>query len=74
MDFGPDSVRMLTDRMKKDKKVGAVSSRIHPIGSGPLIWYQVIRSFFSSPPKSLLPYSTENGICHVLLVTKNYRT
>jgi len=32
---------MLTDRMKKDKKVGAVSSRIHPIGSGPLIWYQV---------------------------------
>jgi chitin synthase len=41
VDFGPDSVRMLTDRMKKDKKVGAVSSRIHPIGSGPLIWYQV---------------------------------
>ncbi|CAF2149420.1 unnamed protein product [Rotaria magnacalcarata] len=40
VDFGPDSVRMLTDRMKKDKKVGAVSSRIHPIGSGPLIWYQ----------------------------------
>jgi hypothetical protein len=32
---------MLIDRMKKDKKVGAVSSRIHPIGSGPLIWYQV---------------------------------
>lgn len=44
VDFGPDSVRMLTDRMKKDKKVGAVSSRIHPIGSGPLIWYQVIIS------------------------------
>ena len=42
VDFGPDSVRMLIDRMKKDKKVGAVSSRIHPIGSGPLIWYQVI--------------------------------
>jgi hypothetical protein len=36
---------MLTDRMKKDKKVGAVSSRIHPIGSGPLIWYQVINNF-----------------------------
>ncbi|CAF1352654.1 unnamed protein product [Adineta steineri] len=40
VDFGPDAVRMLTDRMKKDKRVGAVSSRIHPIGSGPLIWYQ----------------------------------
>ena len=40
---------MLTDRMKKDKKVGAVSSRIHPIGSGPLIWYQVIPPSLSYP-------------------------
>jgi chitin synthase len=34
VDFGPDSVRMLVDRMKKNKKVGAASGRIHPIGSG----------------------------------------
>ena len=40
VDFGPDSVRMLIDRMKKNKQVGAVSGRVHPIGSGPLIWFQ----------------------------------
>ena len=40
VDFGPDSVRMLVDRMKKNKKVGAACGRIHPIGSGPMIWFQ----------------------------------
>lgn len=40
VDFGPDSVRMLVDRMKKNKRVGAACGRIHPIGSGPLIWFQ----------------------------------
>ncbi len=54
MDFGPDAVRMLTDRMKKDKKVGAVSSRIHPIGSGPLIWYQVNLSIIIFLDKNIL--------------------
>ena len=57
VDFGPDAVRMLTDRMKKDKKVGAVSSRIHPIGSGPLIWYQVsnLRTPSLGKPRSASP-------------------
>lgn len=40
VDFGPDSVRMLVDRMKKNKRVGAACGRVHPIGSGPLIWFQ----------------------------------
>ncbi|KAL5005076.1 hypothetical protein ScPMuIL_018532 [Solemya velum] len=40
VDFRPDAVQLLLDRMKKNKKVGAVCGRIHPIGSGPLIWYQ----------------------------------
>lgn len=40
VDFGPDSVRMLIDRMRKNKKVGAACGRIHPIGTGPLIWFQ----------------------------------
>ncbi|XP_076443597.1 chitin synthase chs-2-like [Babylonia areolata] len=40
VDFKPDSVRLLLDRMKKNKKVGAVCGRIHPIGSGPMVWYQ----------------------------------
>jgi chitin synthase len=40
VDFGPDSVRMLVDRMKKNKRVGAACGRVHPIGSGPMIWFQ----------------------------------
>jgi len=38
--FKPDAVRLLVDRMRKNKNVGAASGRIHPIGSGPVIWYQ----------------------------------
>ncbi|XP_062590686.1 chitin synthase chs-2-like [Saccostrea cucullata] len=40
VDFKPDAVRLLVDRLKKNKKVGAACGRIHPIGSGPIIWYQ----------------------------------
>lgn len=41
VDFGPDSVRMLVDRMKKNKRVGAACGRVHPIGSGEiLIFYR----------------------------------
>ncbi|RUS82702.1 hypothetical protein EGW08_009539 [Elysia chlorotica] len=40
IDFKPESVKLLIDRMKKDKKVAAVCGRIHPIGSGPMVWYQ----------------------------------
>ena len=34
VDFKPDAVRLLVDRMKKNKKVGAACGRIHPIGGG----------------------------------------
>lgn len=34
MDFTPGAVRILIDRMKKDKDVGAACGRIHPIGNG----------------------------------------
>ena len=34
VDFKPDAVRLLLDRMKKNKKVGAACGRIHPTGSG----------------------------------------
>lgn len=34
VDFKPESVKLLIDRMKKNRKVGAVCGRIHPIGSG----------------------------------------
>lgn len=56
VDFRPEAVRLLVDRMKKNKKVGAACGRIHPIGSGkinhlhstlsktqplgPVVWYQ----------------------------------
>ncbi|KAK3096905.1 hypothetical protein FSP39_004615 [Pinctada imbricata] len=40
VDFKPDAVRLLIDRLKKNKKVGAACGRIHPIGSGPILWYQ----------------------------------
>lgn len=40
VDFKPDAVRLLMDRMKKNKKVGAACGRIHPIGAGPMIWFQ----------------------------------
>ncbi|KAL4234691.1 hypothetical protein ACF0H5_006332 [Mactra antiquata] len=40
VDFKPSSVIRLLDRMKKNNQVGAVCGRIHPIGSGPVVWYQ----------------------------------
>jgi chitin synthase len=31
----------MVDKMKKNNKVGSVCGRVHPIGSGPVVWYQV---------------------------------
>ncbi|XP_046555805.1 uncharacterized protein LOC124265054 [Haliotis rubra] len=39
--FTPESVEALLDLMTLDPTVGAVCARTHPIGSGPLVWYQV---------------------------------
>ncbi|XP_067686998.1 chitin synthase chs-2-like [Haliotis asinina] len=40
VDFQPDAVRILLDRMKVNPYIGAVCGRIHPEGSGPMVWYQ----------------------------------
>ncbi|KAL5005923.1 hypothetical protein ScPMuIL_017081 [Solemya velum] len=40
VDFQPSAVQLLVDRMKKNPLVGAACGRIHPIGSGPMVWYQ----------------------------------
>ncbi|XP_071085236.1 chitin synthase chs-2-like isoform X2 [Haliotis cracherodii] len=40
VDFQPEALRMLVDRMRRDPNVGAACGRIHPIGSGPMVWYQ----------------------------------
>ncbi|OXA64962.1 Chitin synthase 1 [Folsomia candida] len=40
IDFQPNAVELLVDLMKKNKHLGAACGRIHPIGSGPMVWYQ----------------------------------
>ncbi|XP_052803668.1 uncharacterized protein LOC128233850 isoform X2 [Mya arenaria] len=40
VDFSPGAVKLLIDRMKKSEKVGAACGRIHPIGTGPVVWFQ----------------------------------
>ncbi|XP_060081249.1 chitin synthase chs-2-like [Ylistrum balloti] len=40
VDFTPDAVRMLLDKMRKNHQVGASCGRIYPIGNGPMVWYQ----------------------------------
>nr|XP_026487349.1 chitin synthase chs-2 isoform X1 [Vanessa tameamea] len=41
IDFQPPAVRLLIDLMKKNKNLGAACGRIHPVGSGPMVWYQM---------------------------------
>ena len=40
VDFTPQCVHLLVDLMKKNKRLGAACGRIHPRGSGLMIWYQ----------------------------------
>ncbi|XP_076243610.1 hyaluronan synthase-like protein kkv [Calliopsis andreniformis] len=40
IDFQPAAVKLLVDLMKKNKNLGAACGRIHPVGSGPMVWYQ----------------------------------
>lgn len=40
VDFKPSAVQVLVDRMKRNEQVGAACGRIHPIGMGPMVWYQ----------------------------------
>lgn len=34
VDFKPNAVQLLIDRLRRNKKVGVVCGRIHPIGAG----------------------------------------
>lgn len=38
--FRPESVLYLLDHMKNNPKLGAACGRVHPTGSGPMVWYQ----------------------------------
>ena len=46
IDFTPDSVAALLDFLVRDDSVGAVCARTHPLGSGPLVWYQIFEYAF----------------------------
>lgn len=39
--FTHESVEALLDLMARDPTVGAVCARTHPLGVGPVVWYQV---------------------------------
>ncbi|XP_042189069.1 chitin synthase chs-2-like [Callorhinchus milii] len=39
-DFQPSSVILLVDRLRRYPHVGAACGRIHPTGTGPMVWYQ----------------------------------
>ncbi|KAL3098213.1 hypothetical protein niasHS_002049 [Heterodera schachtii] len=40
VDFQPDCVHLLVDLMRKNRRLGAACGRIHPRGSGLMVWYQ----------------------------------
>ncbi|KAH8379500.1 hypothetical protein KR009_005325, partial [Drosophila setifemur] len=40
IDFQPRAVQLLIDRMKAVEELGAACGRIHPVGRGPMVWYQ----------------------------------
>ncbi|RWS27637.1 chitin synthase 1-like protein, partial [Leptotrombidium deliense] len=40
INFRPHAVQLLVDLMKKNKNLGAACGRIHPVGTGPMVWYQ----------------------------------
>lgn len=41
IDFQPQAVQLLIDRMKAIDELGAACGRIHPVGRGPMVWYQI---------------------------------
>ncbi|XP_055379056.1 chitin synthase chs-2 [Condylostylus longicornis] len=41
IDFQPQAVHLLIGRMRVDPDLGAACGRIHPVGKGPMVWYQV---------------------------------
>eukprot|EP00118_Oscarella_pearsei_P021331 m.238774 g.238774 ORF g.238774 m.238774 type:complete len:1476 (+) comp40171_c0_seq3:577-5004(+) len=38
--FSRQAVEILIDRLARDRQVGAVCGRTHPVGDGPVVWYQ----------------------------------
>ena len=40
VEFQPEAVRLMIDKIKENKKLGSVCGRVLPIGKGPMVWYQ----------------------------------
>ena len=40
INFQPSAVHLVVDLMKTNQKLGAACGRVHPIGSGLIVWYQ----------------------------------
>ncbi|XP_034938780.1 chitin synthase chs-2-like [Chelonus insularis] len=62
IDFRPNALKVLLHLMKRDKDLGAACGRIHPIGSGPMVWFQK----FEYAIGHWLQKSTEHTIGSVL--------
>ncbi|KAK0162509.1 hypothetical protein PV327_006282 [Microctonus hyperodae] len=62
IDFRPTAVKVLLHLMKRDKELGAACGRIHPIGTGPMVWFQK----FEYAIGHWLQKSTEHTIGSVL--------
>ena len=45
VDFKPEALQLLVDRLRKNEKVGVVCGRIHPIGSGDVKFTYILHSF-----------------------------
>ncbi|XP_078261868.1 chitin synthase chs-2-like [Rhinoraja longicauda] len=39
-EFQPSAITLLIDRLRRYPGVGAVCGRVHPTGTGPMVWYQ----------------------------------
>ena len=46
IEFTAEAVKALLDFLARDDSVGAVCARTHPLGSGPLVWYQIFEYAF----------------------------
>ena len=76
--FTHESVEALLDLMARDPTVGAVCGRTHPLGVGPIVWYQVfdyaIGHWFQKVPalvyKCCHSVSLQNAAKHGLVLGK----
>ena len=57
--FTHESVEALIDQITEDPRIGAVCARTHPLGNGPVVWYQIfdyaIGHWFQKVSSILLP-------------------